>query len=238
MSEASPDPVAKPKATRRRSAASQAEFRLQLLARAKEIYRTQGYAALTVRAMTQAMGMSPMAFYSYFPSKQALVGHIWVDIFRELLDELLSAGRDSGSPRETLRAHVVAFIDYWDQHQDHYRMVYGTDGRGPDTEQPDIAADPVYAQVIDLFRERVVACAINGSVPEPEARRITGLVMVKLLGYLHALLGVPGGAMVADPDFRQLLIYDVVKAAERSVFDAVRRAERAAVTGPAALAPA
>ena len=231
--------ASKPKATRRRSAASQAEFRQQLLARAKDIYRTQGYAALTVRAMTQAMGMSPMAFYSYFPSKQALVGHIWVDIFRELLDELLGAGRDSGSPRERLRAHVVAFIDYWDEHQDHYRMVYGTDGRGPDTEQPDIAADPVYAQVIDLFRERVVACAIHGSVPEADARRITGLVMVKLLGYLHALLGVPGGAMVADPEFRQLLIYDVVKAAERSVFDAVRRAEKAAlVTTPGNLTPA
>ena len=96
-----------PKARRRRSAASQTEFRQELLARAKELYRTQGYAALTVRAMTQAMGMSPMAFYSYFPSKQALVGHIWVDIFRELLDELLAAGRDSGSPRETLRAHEI-----------------------------------------------------------------------------------------------------------------------------------
>ena len=218
-----------PKARRRRSAASQTEFRQELLTRAKEIYRTQGYAALTVRAMTQAMGMSPMAFYSYFPSKQALVGHIWVDIFRELLDELLAAGRDSGSPRETLRAHVVAFIEYWERHADHYRMVYGSDGHTANDDEPDIASDPVYAQVIDLFRERVVGCAINGSVPDADARQITALVMVKLLGYLHALLGLRRGALVGDTQFRQLLVFDVVKAAERAVFDAVRRAEKAAL---------
>jgi AcrR family transcriptional regulator len=221
------DTATAPKARRRRSAASQNEFRQELLARAKEIYRTQGYAGLTVRAMTQAMGMSPMAFYSYFPSKQALVGHIWVDIFRELLHVLLAAGRDSGSPRETLRAHVVAFIEYWEQHPDHYRMVYGADGRASTEDEPDVSADPVYAQVLDLFRERVVACAVNGSVPEAEARQITSLVMVKLLGYLHALLGMRRGGRVADAAFRQLLLHDVVKAAERSVFDAVRKAERA-----------
>jgi AcrR family transcriptional regulator len=218
----------KPKSTRRRSPASQAEFRQEMLLRAKEIYRNQGYAALTVRAMTQAMGMSPMAFYSYFPSKQALVGHIWVDIFRELMDELLAAGRDSGSPRQTLRAHVTAFIEYWERHNDHYRMVYGVDGRTQSDVEPDIANDPVYTQVIDLFRERVVACAVNGSVPEQDARQITGLVMVKLLGYLHARLGLRRGAAENEPAFRELLIHDVVKAAERAVFDAVRRAEKAA----------
>ncbi len=166
-----------------------------------------------------------MAFYSYFPSKQALIREIWVDIFQELLHALLAAGRASGSPSQTLRTHVHAYIDYFEGHVDHYRIIYGTEWKSG-VDEPDVTTDPVYTRMMDLFRERVVACAVGGSVPEADARNIAGVVKIKLLGFLQARLGTLRNHFAANPTIKQMYAEDIVRSVECAVFDAVNKKEK------------
>jgi AcrR family transcriptional regulator len=216
-----------PKPTRRRSKANHDQGRRELLQHAWDIYRAQGLEGLTVRAVTQAMGMSPMAFYSYFPSKQALVQALWVDIYQELLDLLLAAGRDSRSPVQTMRAHAEAYIAYWEQHPEHYRLVFGAIDAGDD-EFTEIRSEPVYSQAVELARERVVACAGGAEVAQADSTPIVGLMIAKAIGYLQVRTSATRIRIAATAQFRQMVIDDIVSGAERAVL-AAAGAPRAAL---------
>lgn len=202
------------KPTRRRSAASQAQFRDELVARARDIYRSQGYEALTVRALTEAFGMSPMAFYAYFPSKQALVRHIWVDIFREVFDAFLAAGHGTHSPADTLRAHIQANLDYWEAHPDHFRMIYLSQADAPGKEPVEIDSEPLYRQMVDLLHERVVACAGAGLRSEAAARMLTDHLRTKMFGYLFMRIGLPRYALVDAEGLKRKVIDDAMRAVQ------------------------
>lgn len=204
-----------PKGTRRRSPESQDQFRRELVAHAKEIYRSRGYEALTLRALTSAFGMSPMAFYAYFPSKQALVKHIWLDIFRELFNAMLAAGHDSHSPAETLRAHLLANLDYWEGHEDHFRMAYLSNTDEPETEPIGLYDEPLYVQLLDLLRERIVACTRSRSLAEAELQLLTDFVRIKLFGYLFAAIVLRRYRFADKAALKRLVIDDVMQTVER-----------------------
>ena len=205
-----------PKATRRRSPESQQQFRDELVQQAREIYRTRGYEALTVRAVTEAVGMSPMAFYAYFPTKQALVRHIWLDIFRELFDALLGAGRGARSPLETLRAHAQANLDYWEDHEDHFRMVYLSSADAPGRQSVELDGVPLYVQLLDLLRERVVGCVGERPTSEAELQLLVDLVRTKLFGYLFTTIAVRRYALVDKAALKSLVIDDIVQTVGRA----------------------
>jgi AcrR family transcriptional regulator len=50
-----------------------AEMRARILDAAREILRTEGYAALTIRAIADRIGSSPMTLYTYFRNRAALM---------------------------------------------------------------------------------------------------------------------------------------------------------------------
>ncbi|MES2956859.1 MAG: TetR/AcrR family transcriptional regulator [Pseudomonadota bacterium] len=203
------------RATRRRSPESQEQFRRELVLYAKELYRSQGYEGLTLRALTSAFGMSPMAFYAYFPNKQSMVKHIWLDIFRELFDALLAAGRSTHSPAETLRAHVQANLDYWEGNEDHFRMAYLSNAEAPGSEPIALYDEPLYVQLLDLLRERVLACARGKMLAEAELQLLTDFVRIKLFGYLFAAIVLRRYRFADKAALKGLVIDDVMLTVDR-----------------------
>ena len=107
-----------PRTRIRRSAAGMAQLKHAILDRAKEIHRTEGFAAISVRRLAKEFDLAPMTFYGYFPSKQALVTCLWVDICENLLDRLLAASRGLRSPLKVLEAHMNAVLAYWEENPD------------------------------------------------------------------------------------------------------------------------
>src|SRR6185295_18729404 len=148
-----------------------------------------GFAAISVRRLAKEFGLPPMTFYGYFPSKQALVACLWVDICENLLDRQLAASRGLLSPLKVLEAHMTAGLSYWEENPDLYRLMYMYGGE-ENPEQPiDFGDDPVYTQLMDLSQERVSACAVG----EPSADALTkarSVMYTMQLGYLHATLAV------------------------------------------------
>lgn len=204
------------KTTRRRSPQSQALFREQLVAQAKAIYAAKGYEGLTVRAVTEAFGMSPMAFYAYFPDKQALVRTIWVDIYRGMLGALLAAG-PGASPIDKVRAHAQTIIDYWESHADDFRVVYLTSTRGGRLDPGELTDEPVYSQLVALLGERLLACAHGRPVPPPQLQLLADFVRLKIFGYLFVALGLERYTLAERSQLRKMVVDDVVATVERTL---------------------
>jgi AcrR family transcriptional regulator len=205
-----------PKQTRRRSQESQAELKQELLNHAKRLFREHGYEAVSIRALTDAVGMSPMSFYGYFTSKQDLVKHLWIDFFQELLKRVLRAGEGKRSALQVIEAHAEAHIAYWEEHPDHYRLVYLSDLNAVGGDLIRFNDDPVSRQIATLLRERVLACAKGKAIPEKALRLILDRLFVRALGYLHATIAVERYPFVDRAKLRRSVIKDLVEMVEQA----------------------
>lgn len=214
MSAAAPSGPKPPKRSRRRSQESQAELKLALLNHAKRLFRERGYEAVSIRSLTEAVGMSPMSFYGYFPSKQDLVKHLWTDFFRDLLDRLIEAGAGLRSALQVIEAHANAYIGYWEDYPDHFRLVYLTGRRDADSALIHFNDDSVLRQLTTLLRERVLACSKGKAVSEKTLRLTVDRMFVHALGYLHATIALERYPFADRVKLRRSVVKDIVAMVE------------------------
>ncbi|WP_168224764.1 TetR/AcrR family transcriptional regulator [Rhodoferax aquaticus] len=127
-----PQPVVKQ--TRRRSANDKNEFKEELIEIAKGILTRDGADAVTLRGISDAAGISPMAIYRYFPSKGILASHLRDYILLACHTGCVELAQRHRSPYAKIAAYVEAYLDYWIAHQDHFRFVYLEPGLEPDSE--------------------------------------------------------------------------------------------------------
>lgn len=198
-------------ARRRRSPQAQDDFRHRMLQHARSLFREGGVDALTIRAVTEPFGVSQMAFYGYFQSKDELVRHLWVDLLQEQFARMLEAGRERTSSLDVLRAHVTAYIAYWEERPDDYRRFMTMSPRIGERDPAELAAEPAYLQLLALHRERVLACAGDRRWDPQTLDRLSTLAYTKAIGYLHATIGI-GRYPMADRDrMREWVIDDIVE---------------------------
>src|ERR671914_1677128 len=91
--------------------------RQQIIDAAMELFAERGYQATTIAEIAEAADVAPRTFFSYFPSKEAVVFHT---VDRDL-ERLASALRDR-LPGETafdaLRRWIDAMFDQWMAQED------------------------------------------------------------------------------------------------------------------------
>jgi AcrR family transcriptional regulator len=200
----------------RRSASAMADLKLEMLARARVIYREEGIAALSIRRLADEFQLSPMALYSYFPSKQALLRGLWVEVFEALVERLLEAAAGRRAPARVLEAHLRAFIAFWEERPDQYRMVYMSLQQSVDGVE--MERQPVYARLVGLTQERVAACAGGAAEPNEESLRMLGdLVVAKLLGYLQLTLGLARYPLLDREGLREHIVQDMLRSAAQGL---------------------
>jgi len=203
--------IAQAKRSRRRSPESQADFKQQLLAYAKQLYLEKGFEGISIRALTDAFSMSPMSFYGYFESKHDLARHIWLDFFQELLGLLLAAGQGKRSPTQVLTAHVHTYLAYWETHPERYRLVYMAELSDEDSASMlKVSEHPVYQQLAGLSRERVLACAYGKAVPEKTVRLLCDMMLAKSIGYLHATIALKRYPFSDREGLKKAMVRDIV----------------------------
>jgi AcrR family transcriptional regulator len=192
-------PTAKPRL--RRGPAAMARLRQELLERARRIYGSEG-----------AAGLSTMALYSYFPSKQALLERLWLEVFEALLAELLAASARRRAPLKVMEAHLRAFLAFWEARPDQFRLIYMSTQPQAGEGQLPIQEQPVYQQLIQLKRERVAACASGAARPsEALLAESATLALAKLLGYLLLVLGMPRYPLPERARLRERVVADALQ---------------------------
>ena len=97
-------------------------FRAEILAAARELIKEHGYEGVTLRKLAQRMQCSPMALYTYFADKQALLAALASEGFHKLAKRHESAGRRE--PLSALRKIMLDHIAFAEENPTEYRILF------------------------------------------------------------------------------------------------------------------
>lgn len=101
-----------------------AELRAETLAAARHLIEEGGYAGLSMRKLAQRVGCSPMALYSYFPDKQALLTALASESFLRLAKRLGSAKPQE--PLAFLQKVLRQYVAYAEENPAEYQILFLT----------------------------------------------------------------------------------------------------------------
>ncbi|MEO9572881.1 MAG: TetR/AcrR family transcriptional regulator [Tateyamaria sp.] len=108
----------------RRSETDILEYQAKIGKRALEIYRVEGFGAVSMRRLAKEVGCSPMTIYAHFEGKTDILRYLWADVLSDMSDEIQKRLKFSAAPSERLQIAAQTFVAYWTDHPDHYRLVF------------------------------------------------------------------------------------------------------------------
>ena len=135
-----------------------AATRLEILAAAWELARTEGLVGITMRDLGARVGMRAQSLYAYFPSKHAIYDAMFAAGNRELL------GRTQviveADPVRRLRAHAHMFVQFCVEDPVRHQLLFQRTipGFEPSSES--------YATAVEglaLSRAAVASCGVKGA---------------------------------------------------------------------------
>lgn len=99
-------------------------YRTKIGKHALEIYRAEGFGAVSMRRLAKEVGCAPMTIYAHFEGKTDILRYLWADVLTDLSDEIQKELKSVVAPRERLQLAAQTFIAYWIDHPDHFRLVF------------------------------------------------------------------------------------------------------------------
>lgn len=98
------------------------ELRAETLSAARELIQEVGYEGLSLRKLAKRMECSPMALYSYFADKQALLIALALEGFEKLAKRFDSTV--NRNPLTALRKILLDYIAYAEENPFEYRILF------------------------------------------------------------------------------------------------------------------
>jgi AcrR family transcriptional regulator len=98
------------------------ELRAATLAEARHLIKEGGYEGLTLRKLAQRMQCSPMALYTYFADKQAILTALALEGFEKLAKR--HEGTRSREPLSALRKIMLDHIAFAEENPTEYRILF------------------------------------------------------------------------------------------------------------------
>lgn len=99
------------------------ETRARILDAARELFAREGYHAVTMRRLAQAIGYTPTAIYFHFEDKAALFRELCDTDFKALAAGFQRIGRID-DPVERLRRIGRAYVEFALEHPHHYKLMF------------------------------------------------------------------------------------------------------------------
>jgi len=98
------------------------ELRAATLSAARDLIKEEGYEGLTLRKLAQRMQCSPMALYTYFADKQALLTALALEGFEKLAKRQKSTSRRE--PLNAFRKIMLDHIAFAQENPTEYRILF------------------------------------------------------------------------------------------------------------------
>ena len=176
------------------SAEDIAEFREQLCAAACQLFARRGTDGVTMRALAEIMGISPMKPYHYFRDKEEILAAAMERAFNRFVAALEEADKIVGSARERAVAKRQAYVRFALAEPDCYRIMFALP-------HPDLGKYPGLQAAMDRTRA-VMRRSLDALVAE-------GVIDgdPKMLGYVFwcAMHGAVSVYLAGKLDSRQQL---------------------------------
>ena len=161
------------------------EFRAETLAEARKLIEEAGWEGLTLRKLAQRMQCSPMALYTYFADKQALLGALALEGFEKLAKR--HEGTSRREPLSALRKMMLDHIAFAEENPTEYRILFLSPPPAAEvkmTRQEILENNPAFR----LLFKSVQACIENG-VLQGDAFAISTIVLTAAHGAASLLIG-------------------------------------------------
>jgi AcrR family transcriptional regulator len=142
------------------------EVRTKILDAARALFAKEGYEAVTMRRVAEAIEYSPTAIYLHFPDKEALIRELCEDDFLTLAKAFQRIAKEP-DPLERLRKIGMAYVEFGLTNPNHYRLMFMTsrvheEGRMLEKGNPE---EDAYA-----FLVATVADALEKGLLKPELK--------------------------------------------------------------------
>jgi AcrR family transcriptional regulator len=147
-------------AKRRRASRGDGEqLRDEIVAAAKKLLAESGRADdVSIRAVADAVGVTPPSIYLHFADKNDLLGAVVADVFGELDDAMMMGAADETTPLGRLRAHGMSYVRFAVTHPEQYRIATMDPCPTPNMEVDEVLRSSAF----DHFRATVVECIEAG----------------------------------------------------------------------------
>lgn len=157
-----------------------------------------GDAAVTLRAVAQAVGVSHNAPYRHFADRSALLAGVAERDMRRFTAEFEAIEQQSLPPIDKVKAVLTAFAVYGDRHPARYRLLFSDPGiasRGGTLEDAAMTTFLTFGRIVHAAQEA-------GDLPPVPTPTLTGLIYATM----HGLLDFKsGGRMKAEKGFSNVL---------------------------------
>lgn len=171
------------------SAAARHNMREKIAKAADKLFQKNGYSAVSMRKIAVAVGCTPMALYSYFPTKFEILQTLWGGVFEAIFAQTSVAAIEK-PPLKKLIAICDIYVTYWLTHPDHYRLVFMSDG----VTQPDVGLfldRPDILQRFSVFAD-AIAQANSQTLSPLELKPKLDLLLCVLHGIAHNAITISG----------------------------------------------
>lgn len=156
---------------------------------ARELLVTGGPAAISLRAISRAMGMAPSALYRYYPSLEELVAALRNDLFHELGQATYAARVELPEAHPTVRiaAMARAFRQWGLTHPEGFGLILGPPlpGTSAGDERSSARADEGAACVGVLFLDEFVELRRCGELVLPAVAPDESKLIASLGAYVR-----------------------------------------------------
>ncbi|HEY0889727.1 MAG TPA: TetR/AcrR family transcriptional regulator [Nocardioides sp.] len=140
------------------------QLREEIVAAAKRLMAAAPTAeSVSIRAVADAVGVTPPSIYRHFEDKQQLVTAVVVDVFADLDRAMVAAGAGFDTPLERLHAFGRAYVRFALDHPDHYRLA--TMDACPRPAVDDMLAEGAWVHFHSVVAECVAAGLFPGHDP-------------------------------------------------------------------------
>jgi AcrR family transcriptional regulator len=164
------------------------EMREKIAASTQFLFQTEGYRQISMRRIAGEVGCSPMTLYKYYDAKVDILHTLWSDVFEVLFNRLDALELASESPRGRLSVLTSAYVSYWLENPEHYRLVFMTEG----VNQPDVSSIIANPNIVARYEVFLLAIA-NASLAEisqDELKPKLDAMMCFLNGIAHSLITI------------------------------------------------
>jgi AcrR family transcriptional regulator len=122
-----------------------AEFREQACAAASRLFAQRGTDGVTMRALAEIMGISPMKPYHYFRDKEEILVAAVIRAFTHFVAAIEAAENSQATPMEQADAKRRAYVNFALAEPDAYRIMF-------EMPYPDLVKYPNLAETVERAR--------------------------------------------------------------------------------------
>ena len=166
------------------------EMREKIASSTQQLFQTEGFRQISMRRIAKEVGCSPMTLYKYYDTKIDILHTLWGDIFDAAFNKLEELNLDNMSPRAQLGLLASAYVNYWLENTEHYRLVFMTEG----VNQPDVGMFIEDPDIVTRYQVFAVATinASSGELSQDEIMQKIGAMICFLHGIAHNLITISG----------------------------------------------